>query len=367
MSHQSKLKNVVSKFLKYGLPTLLSMGLCYVLFRDINLAEMYDFIVNNCDFSLILVTMALGVLSFWFRAMRWRMQLNAIGINPPATVMCYSIAGTYAVNLVLPRLGELWRCEYISRRQQAPFASVLGSMVSERLADTATVLLMLLATIIWAGSAIDSFVEEYPGMFDMMQKIFTSPLTYAIIIIGLAAIWLLYRHYRQRSWMMKIKAQIKGLLGGFTSVFRMRRAWLWLLLTVLLWGTYLVQMIISFEAFAPTREFMAVNGPLIALVSFVLASLSMAVPSNGGIGPYQVALGFGIMFFMKDSLTSSQCYAFATLVLGAQMIVTIVCGLISFVGIAIDNHRHSTLPKKYPPLKGTSRAMWLKRRQKGTK
>lgn len=345
MSHQSRLKNVISKFLKYGLPTLLSVGLCYVLFRDINLTEMYDFIVTNCDFSLILVSMVLGVLSFWIRAMRWRMQLNAIGINPPASAMCYSIAGTYAVNLVLPRLGELWRCDYISRRQKAPFASVLGSMVSERLADTATVFLMLLATIIWAGSAIDSFVEEYPAMFDMMQTIFTSPITYVIIVIGLAAMWLLYRRYCRRTWMIKIKQQIKGLLGGFTSVFHMRRAWLWLLLTILLWGTYLVQMIISFEAFAPTREFMEVNGPLIALVSFVLGSLSMAVPSNGGIGPYQVALGFGMMFFMKDALSASQCYAFATLVLGAQMLVTIVCGLISFAGIAIDNHRRSNSSK----------------------
>ena len=341
MSHKSRLKSIINKFIKYGLPTLLSVGLCYVLFRDINLAEMYDFIVNNCDFSLILASMVLGVFSFWFRAMRWRMQLNVIGLNPPASVMYYSIVGTYAVNLVLPRLGELWRCDYISRRQKAPFVSVLGSMVSERLADTTTVLLMVVAAIIWAGSAVDSFVEEYPGMFNMMEEIFTSPITYAIIVIGLVAMWLFYRRYCRRSWMMKIKKQIKGLLGGFTTMFRMRRVWLWLLLTLLLWGTYLAQMILSFEAFAPTREFMALNGPLIALVSFVLGSLSMAVPSNGGIGPYQVALGFSMMFFMKDELSPSQCYAFATLVLGAQMLVTILCGLFSFAGIAIDNHRRS--------------------------
>jgi len=343
MPSKSTIRNILSKFLKYGLPTLLSVGLCYVLFRDIDIAEMYQFIVSECDFSWILISMALGAASFWVRGMRWRIQLKAIGINPPASVMYYSIAGTYAVNLVLPRLGELWRCEYMARRQKAPFASVLGSMVSERLADTVTVLLMLLATVIWAGSAIDSFVETYPGMFDTMSHIASSPLTYIAIAGGIAAVWLFFRLNRHRRWVLKIKKQLNDLLGGIASIFHMRKSWLWLLLTIALWGIYLVQMILCFEAFAPTHDYMAQHGPLIAIVSFVLASLSMGVPSNGGIGPYQIALGFGIQCFMADSLTSAQCYSFATLVLGAQMLVTIVCGLISFTAIAIDNRRQSRL------------------------
>ena len=343
MASKSNIRSILGKFLKYGLPTLLSIGLCYVLFRDIDLAEMYDFIVSECDFSLIAASMVLGAVTFWFRGMRWRIQLRAIGINPPAPVMYYSIAGTYAVNLVLPRLGELWRCEYIARRQKAPFASVLGSMVSERLADTVTVFLMFLATVILAGSAIDSFMEEYPDMFDSLSRMASSPLTYIAVVAAVAAVWLFFRLNRRRSWAVKLKQQLKALLGGFTSIFRIRRAWLWLLLTVLLWGTYLTQMILCFQAFAPTREYMAVHGPLIALVSFVLASLSMAIPSNGGIGPYQMAVGFGIQCFMADSLSGAQSYSFATLVLGAQTLVTILCGLISFAGIAIDNRRQSRL------------------------
>lgn len=343
MASKSNIKSLFSKFLKYGLPTLLSVGLCYVLFRDIDMEEMYDFIVSECDFSLILVSMALGAMTFWFRGMRWRIQLKALGITPPASVMYYSIAGTYAVNLVLPRLGELWRCEYIARRQKAPFASVLGSMVSERLADTVTVFLMFFATIVLAGSAIDSFIEEYPDMFDNMSRIASSPLTYIAVVVAVGAVWLFFRLNRRRPWAVRLRNQLQALLGGFTSIFRIRRAWLWLLLTILLWGTYLTQMILCFQAFAPTREYMALHGPLIALVSFVLASLSMAIPSNGGIGPYQVAVGFGIQCFMADSLSGAQSYSFATLVLGAQTLVTIVCGLISFAGIAIDNRRQSCL------------------------
>lgn len=343
MTTKPNIKGIISKFIKYGLPTLLSVGLCYVLFRDIDLAEMYDFIVKECDFTLILIVMGLGATTFWVRGLRWRIQLKALGMNPPQRVMSYSIAGTYAVNLVLPRLGELWRCEYISRREKAPFASVLGSMVSERLADTTTVFLMLLATIILAGSAIDLFISTYPDMFESIGRLLSSPMTYIAIVGFIALVWLFFRVNRRRQWAIKLKAQLRALLGGFTSIFRIKKAWLWLLLTVVLWGTYLLQMILCFEAFAPTREYMSVHGPLIALVSFVLASLSMAIPSNGGIGPYQMALGFGIQCFMADTLTAAQSYSFATLVLGAQTVVTIVCGLISFACIAIDNRRQSRI------------------------
>lgn len=343
MSSKSNIKGIVSKFIKYGLPTLLSVGLCYVLFRDIDLAEMYDFIVSECDFSLILVVMVLGATTFWVRGLRWRIQLKAMGMNPPQSVMCYSIAGTYAVNLVLPRLGELWRCEYIARREKAPFASVLGSMVSERLADTLTVFLLLLGTIILAGSAIDLFMDTYPDMFNSIERLVSSPMTYVVIVAVVACIWLFFRLNRRRKWAIKLKEQLKALVGGFTSIFRIKKAWLWLLLTIILWGTYLLQMILCFQAFAPTREYMAMHGPLIALVSFVLASISMAIPSNGGIGPYQMAVGFGIQCFMADTLTAAQSYSFATLVLGAQTLVVIVCGLISFACIAIDNRRQSRI------------------------
>ncbi|MBD5259099.1 MAG: flippase-like domain-containing protein [Barnesiella sp.] len=342
-SSSSGIKGIISKFVKYGLPTLLSVGLCYVLFRDIDLKEMYRFIVSECDFSYVAIAMVLGALSFWIRGMRWRIQLRAMGVTPPASVMTYSIAGTYAVNLVLPRLGELWRCEYVARRERTSFASVLGSMVSERLADTVTVLLMLLATIIWAGSAVDSFVDAYPETVNGIKRIVTSPVVYAAGIVAVAAVWLFLRLNRRRSWVIKLKKQLQELLSGITSIFHMRRAWLWLILTVLLWGTYLTQMILCFEAFAPTSGYMGAHGPLIAIVAFVLGSISMGIPSNGGVGPYQIAIAFGIHCFMADTLTREQSLSFATLVLGAQIFVTIVCGLVSFVAIAIDNRRQSRL------------------------
>ena len=53
-----------------------------------------------------------------------------MGKENPQCRYGYSIFGTYAVNLVFPRLGEVWRTGYIAQRQKAPFTTVFGSMVA---------------------------------------------------------------------------------------------------------------------------------------------------------------------------------------------------------------------------------------------
>ncbi len=132
----------LSYLLKYGVPLIISVGLCYLLFTGVNFKEMLDIIKHNCDFRWIALALVISIFSHVVRAMRWRIQLNAIGVRCPLWIVVLSIFGTYAVNLVLPRLGELWRTGYIAHRQRAPFDTVFGSMVADRLSDTVTVLLI---------------------------------------------------------------------------------------------------------------------------------------------------------------------------------------------------------------------------------
>ena len=124
MTVKDKKKNIIGLLLKYVVPLVISVGLCYLLFTGVDFKEMTDIIRNQCDFRWIGLAMGLSIFSHVFRAMRWRMQLAALGIRPPVFALVLSIFGTYAVNLVFPRLGELWRTSYIAQRQRAPFTSV---------------------------------------------------------------------------------------------------------------------------------------------------------------------------------------------------------------------------------------------------
>ena len=336
---KSRGRKILNILLKYGLPLIISVGLCYYLFREMDFARMVEVIRTDCNFSLILLSMAIGILGFVVRAARWQIQLRASGVDAPLHAVTYSIVGTYAVNIVFPRLGEIWRTEYIARRQKAPFATILGSMIADRCADTLTVFLLLVATFFLAGPAVNGFIDKYPELYDSIKGVVASPYTYIIICVCVVAIWLLMRCPRG-GFVGKIQNVTKSLVGGFTAIFRMKGKALWIFLALLLWFSYFAQMWIAFYAFDYTRQILETNGLIAVLVCFTLSSISMGIPSNGGFGPYQLAVIFGLECFVS-SIDMVKAGAFANLVLGAQTLITIICGLITFILIALENRRRS--------------------------
>ena len=338
----------LSYAMKYGVPLVITIGLCYLLFRDFNFSEMMDIIRRECDFRWIGAALVISVFSHIFRAMRWRIQLAALNIRPSLWALVLSIFGTYAVNLVFPRLGELWRTGYISQRQKAPFNEVFGSMVADRLADTATVLLMTLVTFLLAGTQLSSYMSQNPEAYEKTIALIKSPVLWgiAIVLISLGA-WVCHR-YRNRGFMKKIFGFFRGLWDGFAVVARMPGRGRWLVLTACIWGCYFLQLFLAFFAFPLTTEVVAHYGVLAVMVCFVLSSISMGVPSNGGIGPWQWAIIFGLSFYAVPGLTKEYATTFANLVMGTQTLLLIFLGLFTFICIGIDKHRNlsSPLPQK---------------------
>lgn len=326
---------------KYIIPFIISAGLCYMLFTDIDFGEMMDKI-RDPDNNLwwIGLALSLSVLSHVIRAMRWRIQLRTLGVNAPLKVLINSIFGTYAVNLVFPRLGELWRTGYIAQRQKASFPSVFGSMVAERLADTLTVLMLTIATFMIAGNDILEFVKESGGAYERLAAIATSPLLWLGIAAATAFTWWFFARKTENRVVNKVKEMLKGLWEGFAAISKMEGKMRWILLTIALWGCYFIQLYVAFFAFPETAGAIARYGTVVALVAFVLSSISMGVPSNGGIGPWQFAVIFALYNLYGVDKTAS--VAFANLVLGSQTCLLIVLGLYTFVAIALDRRRNPT-------------------------
>jgi len=331
-------RKALSYLLKYGVPLLITVLLCRLLFKDVNFDEMMSIISEQCDFRWILLAMVISIFSHIFRAMRWSLQLSAIGIKVPLFALILSIFGTYAVNLVLPRLGEIWRTTYISRRQKAPFASVFGSMVADRLADTVTVLLLTVVTFVLATAELSGYLSSNSESFKSVIGLLCSPWVWMVFIAGIAFIWWFLTRKTDNKFVNKAQGFIKGLWSGFAAVATMPGRGKWLLLTVCIWGCYFLQLYVAFFAFEFTAQIVGQWGTLAVLVTFVLSSISMGVPSNGGIGPWQwsVILALGIY-----GLGQAPATAFANLVMGSQTFMLILLGLFTFVCIALDKRRNS--------------------------
>ena len=326
----------LGQIMKYVIPLIISIGLCYLLFTGIDFREMLDIIRSQCDFRWIAAGLALAVLSHVVRAMRWGIQLSALGIKAPLYVLIYSIFGTYAVNLVFPRLGEVWRTGYIAQRQHAPFTTVFGSMVADRLADTLTVLILALLAFLVSSKAILRYLHQNGESLAAIARLLESPWLWAAVVVLVAAIWIFMARKTDNPKIVKIQNAVRELWQGFAVIVKMPHKGRWLLLTVALWGCYFLQNYLAFYAFPFTAQIVADHGIQAALVTWVLSSISMGVPSNGGIGPWQWATIFGLSIY---GLGATQAGAFANLVLGANTLLIIALGIFTFIAIALDKKR----------------------------
>lgn len=333
------MKDIISKLIKYGIPIAISVGLAWFLYKNVDLEAIKTSLRQDVNYWWFVPVIVVSVFSHIFRALRWRLQLRAIDINAPLWVLINSIFGTYFVNLVFPRLGEVWRTGYIARRQKAPFATVLGSMVGDRLSDTITVLLLTVVTFFLAQDAFVKFFAARGDDADTAASC-TMWILVAVGILGIASLVWIYRSASQNKFIAKLRDILHDLWEGFAAIAHMEGKWMFLLYTVLIWGCYFMQLYIASKAFTFTADL----GVVPILVLFVLSSIGMAVPSNGGLGPWQFAIIFGLSLYGVGAFPPSTPYdaqasAFAWLVWGVQQLLIIVLGIYAFVGIALDKKK----------------------------
>ncbi len=329
---------MLRKILTYLIPLIIGVGLFYFLWINIDIKQLVDCMRYDVNYWWFVLIAFISIWSHVFRALRWQLQLRAININAPLHPLVCSIFGTYAVNLIFPRLGEVWRCGYIADRQKASFTQVVGSMVADRLTDTITVLLLTVFTFFLAQDAFYAFLDTYPQLKIKLIAIISSPITWCIGVACVAlAIWLI-RSQSQNKFIARLHTMARNLWDGFYAITKMEGKWTFILYTVLIWGCYFVQLYLAKYAFTFTHDLSVVA----MLVLFVLSSIGMGVPTNGGLGAYHVAIIFGLSLYGVGTFDTSnfdpQASAFAMLEWGLQTVMLVILGIYTAVYVAIDKH-----------------------------
>lgn len=326
-------------FLTYIVPPVITIALCWILFTGIDVRQVWNIICTQCDFQWIALGLVISIISHIIRGLRWQMQLKALGINPPLFITILSIFGTYAVNIVLPRLGEFWRTGYIAERQKASFTEVFGSMICDRLADMLTVLILTVVTFFIANHQIVDYLSQDPERFSRISGILSSPWFWTAVVLAILAVWAIFRYFPNAKPVKMVRQLAKGIWDGFIIIVRMKGKALWILYSVLIWLAYFLELYVAFLAFPVTAQILHQYGIIAVLVCFVLSSIAMGVPSNGGIGPYQWALIFGLSMYAVPGLTLEYSSSFANLVLGANTIMLILLGIFTFIYITADKRK----------------------------
>lgn len=345
--------NKIASFaLQFILPFLFTIALVWFMFHEVDFRSMVAIIREGCQWRWILFAMLLSIISHIIRAARWQLQLNSLGMRPPFIAICCSIFGCYALNLVVPRLGEVWRCTYIASPRisgkNAAFSRVFGSFVADRLMDTITVLLLLFLTFLVARSAIISFMETYRIGRDILTLI-ASPLIWLVLVATAVIIFVIWRMIRHTHPGIRLRSLIAEIWHGFSTVKTMNGRGLFLLYSLLIWVCYFVQLYLAFFAFPFTKALCSEPGLGFGLepclVAFVLSSVGMAVPSNGGLGPWNIAIMFGLALF---GVSEAEGYTFSIVQWSGQTIMLLLLGIFTmgYIMLHSRSRHHSKSPDK---------------------
>ena len=99
-------------------------------------------------------------------------------------------------------------------------------------------------------------------------------------------------------------------------------------------GEILVRMQLYVCIFAfPGMEDLTVSA---VLLLYVLGSLGMLLPVQGGIGPWHFAVIAGLSYY---GITGNEAGAFAFVAHGSQMVLIVLIGIYAFISMACDKKK----------------------------
>lgn len=337
------LKKYVGTGIKYIIPLAVSVCLVVWLFKKVDFKDVMRTIHEGCDFFWIGVMMIITAGSHMIRGVRWGLQLRGAGVaRMPVVCEWCTIWGAYALNLVFPQLGEGWRCVFVSRRQKAPLSTVIGTDVGDRGSDLVVILILFAVALVVSHPEIEDFITRYSFGRDIDDAAHSFWLWVGVGAV-LAAFWAVCHYLKYYKWVSKLDNALGNVWKGFKVIFTMKGRWTYLILTLCIWICYFFETYCCFLAFPFTKHLMEEPGMaygfLPGLVVFVFGSCSMAVPSNGGLGPWNVAVMFALSLF---GITNTEGTAYSMVMWSMQSLTYIVLGIFSAVYISF--YRRKQLP-----------------------
>ena len=324
-------KKFAQTLIKVFLPLSLGIILLWYLYRNQDISEIMLIIKKGVRYDIILLSLIFGLMGNVIRGLRWCILINSLGKRIRRLNAVYSVLGNYAVNLALPRVGEIWRCGVISKYEKIPFSKILGTLFVDRIMDTFVVGLLTLCLSVFNIRFFRNFFSENPPVFiEMLYKILSSIWFYVSLMFLAMLVWFVFFRLKHLSIVQKTVSMLKNVMEGVKSLWKNKHKGWFFAETLLIWCCYFAYFYITFYAFPFTEDL----GVRIGLIAFVMSSIGVAVPVQGGIGVWHFMVMSTLVAFGVDK---SDAGAFALVVFAVQTAWVALVGLFGVVALSFIN------------------------------
>ena len=217
------------------------------------------------------------------------------------------------------------------------FTKLLGTLVVDRVSDTIMVGTITLFIFLFNIDFFTSFFANNPALVDGFRSMFNSIWIYVLLVGMVVVVWLVFKYMSGFKLVRKARGLLDNIWMGMKSIWLLDRKWLFLLDTFLIWGGYFCYFYITFYAFGFTEDL----GVVVGLIAFTMSSIGVAVPVQGGIGPWHFMVIATLVCF---GVNENDAAAFALVVHTVQTVWTGLCGLFGIVAIPLNNRKTAVQP-----------------------
>ena len=322
-----KMNKTIVSVIKYVLILFAGIALLWLAFRGVSLKVTIDNMLQ-ANYFWLSVSIFASLIAFVSRAIRWNMLIAPLGYYPTLKNTSAALMIGYLANLAVPRLGEVTRCVTLSKDENIPFDSLIGTVIIERIIDVVCLLICVLLVAVFEFERLGNFLIEniIRPLTNKITAIIYSPLS--LTVIGLLVLIILWYLFRKKSsannFSQKIALILKSVFNGIDTIRKLKNPLGFLFHTVLIWMMY---FFMSYTCFFSLPETSGLDWHA-GLFVLVAGGMGMSAPVQGGIGTYHFLVSEGLMLY---GVARTPSLTFATLLHTSQILIVIILGSFAFL------------------------------------
>ena len=322
-----EMKTILTNIAKIIAPILLGGAILYWMYRGEDFMRLRHVLLEEMDWTWMLLSFPFGILAQLFRGWRWKQTLEPIDEHPRTSTSIYAIFLSYAVSLIIPRLGEFTRCGVLKRYDGCSFSKALGTVVTERAIDTLLMGTVAGLTLLFQLSVFGTFFTQTGTSLDTILERFslTGYLVTAVCII--AILILLHILFQSLNIYSKVKATASGIWQGVISLKDVKNLPLFIFFTLGIWVSYFLHYYLTFFCFEATSHL----GLACALVTFVVGSIAVIVPTPNGAGPWHFAVKTMLILY---GVVDEYALYFVLIVHTVQTMLVVALGIYAWAALS---------------------------------
>ena len=332
----------VKSFIKYILSFAVACGLFWYVYKDLNISASVAKL-KHAQYSWIIFSIILSIISHLFRAYRWNLLLSPTGYRPKLLRTFQALMVGYLANLVVPRMGEVSRCGILKKTDDVPMTVSIGTVVAERIIDLLCLITLVILGFLVEFERLNEFLTGffYEKASRVGESLFLLYILAGIGAVLLLAVFLFLKIFKERikrnPFYIKMRAFIREMVLGLTSINRLEKKKAFWFSTFMIWILYyLMSYVVIFSLDATSSLGLGAGISLL-----IMGGLGMSAPVQGGIGTYH-ALVTAVLVLYGVKEADGQVFAF--LLHTSQTLTVIFIGSVSLlISMVITKNKEKDL------------------------